>query len=241
MRIVVSLTTVPGREESLIKTIESIQNGSLVPDIIYVNLPEWYPKFNCGPSPNLGSKLKNMGVVVNLCKDYGSLTKLVPVLDIEKDPETVVVIVDDDSTYKNHVIRGLVQGYIEFRCPVGFSGIGYPTNDELGCVLMQGHGTTAEILECSFGVLFPVWALEGFPRFEPYSDNSDKYTYFSDDFVFSKFFDSKGISKKVVAYEQAGRFGDDWSTLLTTNEGTQEVSLSKEGNMKRYLKVKLFL
>ena len=53
MRVVVTLTTIPTREESLIKTIKSIQDGTVKPDAIYVNLPEWYPRFKCAPDPNL--------------------------------------------------------------------------------------------------------------------------------------------------------------------------------------------
>jgi hypothetical protein len=82
MRVVVSLTTIPTREDSVIKTIESIQTGTYRVNEIYVNLPEWYPRFGRGPDPNLETKLVSMGVKVNICKDYGSLTKLVPILDI---------------------------------------------------------------------------------------------------------------------------------------------------------------
>jgi hypothetical protein len=53
VRVVVSLTTIPTREESVIKTIESIQKGTYRVNDIYVNLPVWYPRFKCGPDPNL--------------------------------------------------------------------------------------------------------------------------------------------------------------------------------------------
>ena len=57
MRVVVTLTTIPTREDSVIRTIKSIQAGTFKPDVIYVNLPEWYPRFECAPDPNLKTKL----------------------------------------------------------------------------------------------------------------------------------------------------------------------------------------
>ena len=52
------MTTIPTREDSVIKTIQSIQSGTVKPDTIQVNLPEWYPRFKKGPDPNLETKLK---------------------------------------------------------------------------------------------------------------------------------------------------------------------------------------
>ena len=189
MRVVVTLTTIPTREDSVIKTIESIQRGTLKPDAIYVNLPEWYPRFKCGPDPNLEQKLVSMGVKVNTCKDYGSLTKLVPILDIETDPETLIVVLDDDVSYNKRVIEGLVRANEQFKCPVGYSGIAYPETaikhtGHNGFILFQGHGQNTEILECAFGVLFPRKCLVGFPVPEPMTPDSDKCMYLTDDFIF---------------------------------------------------------
>jgi hypothetical protein len=245
VRVVVTLTTIPTRESSIIKTIESINSGTVKPDIIYVNLPIWYPRFNCPPDPNLGSKLKIMGVHVNSCEDYGSLTKLVPILELEKDPETLIVVLDDDMTYGPRVIEGLVKAHEEFKCPVGYSGIGYPKTamrylGKNGFVLFQGHGKNTEILECAFGVLFPRRCLDGFPSVEPMKPDSEKCLYTTDDFIFSKFFDSRGVPKKIACYPWAGRFGDDWSTLWSQNPNSQTHALSSE-NLENYLKVEKLL
>lgn len=246
VRVVVSLTTIPTREDSVIKTIESIQAGTYKVNEIYVNLPEWYPRFGRGPDPNLETKLVSMGVKVNTCKDYGSLTKLVPILDPETDPETLIVVLDDDVTYNKRVVEGLVRANEQFKCPVGYSGIAYPDTaikhlGHNGFILFQGHGQKTEILECAFGVLFPRKCLDGFPVPEPMTPDSDKYMYLTDDFIFSKFFDSKGIEKKIACYPWAGRRGEDWSTIWTQNEGSQTHSLSRDGNLENYLKASLKL
>ena len=247
VRVVVTLTTIPTREDSVIKTIESIQRGTVKPDVIYVNLPDWYPRFKCGPDPNLKTKLRDLGVTVNECKDYGSLTKIIPIIDIEKDPETLIVVLDDDVTYQPQVVEGLIQGYMQFRTVVGYSGIAYPETaikhlGRNGYALFIGHGQCAEILECAFGVLFPRACLEGFPVPEPMTVDSDKCLYLTDDFIFSKFFDSKSVLKRVVCWPWVGRHGDDWSTIWTQNEGSQVHSLSRdENNLNNYMSASLKL
>ena len=235
MRVVVTLTTIPTREDSVIKTIESIQRGTVQPDVIYVNLPEWYPRFKRGPDPNLKTKLRDLGVTVNECKDYGVLTKLLPTLDIETDPETLIVIVDDDMNYQHRFLEGLVKGYNEFKCPVGYSGIAYPESvlkayGHLRYHVFFGHGTRTEMLECSFGFAIPRGVMDGFPKFEPMSDTTEKYVYLSDDYLYTKFMDFKGVPKKVVCYPWAGRVGDDWSTIWIQNSGSQDHALSRDEN-----------
>lgn len=244
MRVVVTLTTIPTREESVVKTIQSLHAGSVKPDAIYVNLPEWYPRFKCAPSPLIETKLKELGAIVNTCKDYGSLTKFIPTLERETDPETLFVIVDDDVRYQHRFLEGLVKGYEEFKCPVGYSGIAYPETvlrhyGHLRFHVFFGHGTPTEILECAFGVAIPRTLFDTFPIPEPMSEHSDASMYTTDDFILAKFLDSKGIPKKVVCHPWAGRVGDDWSTIWIQNEGSQTHSLSRDGNLENYVKVGL--
>jgi len=235
MRVAVTLTTIPTREESLIKTIESIQSGTYKPDVIYVNLPEWYPRFKKGPDPNLETKLKDLGVTVNKCRDYGVLTKLLPTLELETDPETLLVIVDDDMNYQPRFLEGLVSGYGEFKCPVGYSGIAYPETvlrhyGHLRYHIFYGHGAHTEMLECAFGFLIPRGVMEGFPKIDPMPEEGDRCIHLSDDYLYTKFMDFKGIPKKVVCYPWAGRFGDDWSTIWVHNSGSQTHALSRDEN-----------
>lgn len=241
MRVVVTLTTIPTREESVVKTIQSLYAGSVRPDAIYVNLPEWYPRFKKGPDPNLKTKLEELGVIVNECKDYGVLTKLLPILDIETDPATLIVIVDDDMNYQPRFLEGLIKGYEEFKCPVGYSGIAYPESvlrvyGHLRYHIFFGHGSQTEMLECAFGFAIPRGVMDGFPKIEPMTETSEKYVYLSDDYLYTKFMDFKGVPKKVVCYPWAGRVGDDWSTIWIQNEGSQEHALSRdENNLQNFM------
>jgi len=240
VRVVATLSTIPTREDSVLKTIKSIQEGTVKPDVIYVNLPDWYPRFNRGPDPNLELKLVSMGVVVNKTKDYGVLTSVLSIMDIETDPDTLIVFINDDANYQPRFLEGLLKGYEEFKCPVGYSGLAYPETTmrlwgRLGYCLFLGHGTETEIFESAFGYLFPRSAVEGFPRLEPMSVPVQP-EYLSDDYLFPMYLEHKGLSKKVVCYPWAGRRGDDWSTVWTQNEDSQTHSLSRDGNnLKNFL------
>ena len=217
MRVVVTLSTIPYREKSVVDTIISIKNGTLVPDAIYVNVPTWYPNFNRAPDPNLKTQLENAGAIVNSCKDYGTFTKFIPTLEIEKDPDTLIIIIDDDNVYSPHFVAGLVKGYEDFKCPVGYSGISYPESviqlfGVLKYHLFIGHGMPTEMLECAFGYAFTVADIQGFHDIQP-MNMSIKFFYFSDDYVLSRFFKEK----KVVFYDVIGRCGDDCSSICTQN------------------------
>jgi len=240
MRVVVSLTTIPTRENSVLKTIESIRTGTYTPDAIYVHLPDWYPRFKCGPDPNFKSKLENAGAIVNSCKDYGSLTKFIPIIELEKDSSTIIIVVDDDATYSPHLVDALVHGVNEFKCPVGFSGIYYPENalkitGSVQFLLHRGHGCNVQMLECAFGVAFPRFCLDDYPVPEPLSETSDIELYITDDYILSTFF----VLKHLLCYQHIGRNGDDWSSIWKQNSDSQTYSLSRDGNMKKYLRVKL--
>jgi len=235
MRVVVTLTTIPTRESSVLDTIRSIQSGTYKPDAIRVNLPEWYPRFGRGADPDLEEKLKALGVEVTRCQDYGVLTKLLPTLETETDPQTLLVVCDDDALYQPRWLEGLVKAHEEFGCPVGYSGIAYPETamklfGRLGYRLFQGHGTETEMLECAFGFLIPRWTMIGFPKIPALTADAEKYIYLSDDYLYTKFLDSKGIPKKVVCWPWAGRRGDDWSTIWVQNPDSQTHALSRDEN-----------
>ncbi len=239
MRVVVTLSTIPSREKSVIDAVLSIKKGTVVPDAVYVNLPIWYPNFNKAPDPALKKRLEDVGAIVNVCEDYGTFTKFIPTLEVEKDLDTLIIIIDDDNVYSPNFVAGLVKGYEDFRCPVGYSGLCYPeTVIQLFGVLKYhlfiGHGVSAEMLECVFGYAFTVADIQGFPAIKPMNMDK-KFFYFSDDYVLSRFFKEK----KVVMYDVIGRVGDDCSSICTQNTCLPEdyFRLSKnENNLLNFFK-----
>ncbi len=109
-RIVVSLTTTPGRLKHINTTVASLNNQTMKPDKIYLNVPYKYAK--TGESYVIPDELhNNPNLTINYVeKDYGPGTKLLGVLKVEQDPNTMIIIVDDDITYDKDLIKYLYHG-----------------------------------------------------------------------------------------------------------------------------------
>lgn len=136
-RIVVSLTTLPPRLSRLHLTLRSVLDQHVMPDAIYVNIPmeyhrqdlprsavqvgkqesisveEWHQYLAASgvPSDLLASPL----VVFNrVHRDFGPITKLIPVLQREQRPNTVIITVDDDMAFKPTLVRNLYYAHMRF-------------------------------------------------------------------------------------------------------------------------------
>ena len=100
-KVVVSLTTIPPRLPKLEKVLLALSNQPEV-DIVYLNLPYICDKTKTAYDPlpvflHGIDKLK-----IQRCKDYGPLTKLLPTLETELDPSTIIIICDDDMLYEGN-------------------------------------------------------------------------------------------------------------------------------------------
>ena len=92
MRIVASLTTIPSGVPGALEVIQVLLKEPEL-DLIYFNLPRKFAKTGeAYPQVNL----THPKVKIVRCLDKGPITKVYPVLDHEKDPETRIFILDDD-------------------------------------------------------------------------------------------------------------------------------------------------
>ena len=122
MRIVGSMTTIPDRIFDIEKVIDSILNQSRPLDCLYLNIPVKSLKGIEYKIPDWVSKKKNL--ILNRCdEDYGPITKLLPVLDKETDPDTYITTFDDDRILHKDVVR-IIESYINKYpdCVFSFSG-----------------------------------------------------------------------------------------------------------------------
>jgi hypothetical protein len=255
-RIVITLTTIPSREESIIKTIQSLLENTVKPEIIYVNMRKYIARLNSEFSPDFREKLTKLSdrIKINESEDYGSLTKIIPIIKAERDPETFVITVDDDIIYNENFIYGLLCGFLEFNqkpgasapgapgaVVCGYSGIAYPDTsiryyqNRIGYILNQTHGQPTEILESGFGLIMKKKWLDQFPLVPIETKNiidEQKYLYMCDDYILSLYFDKIGIVKKVINYEWIGRKVDDWSSICKFIEesSNNNDSLSKKSS-----------
>ena len=95
-RIVVTMSTMPQNIIKMNETINSILKQTLRPHVIYINVPYINKRTNI--SYVVPPWLEQIELVKVLRgPDYGPITKLVPVFDVEKDPNTIIISVDDDK------------------------------------------------------------------------------------------------------------------------------------------------
>jgi hypothetical protein len=177
MRVIVSLTTIPSRAGSIAQTLESIESQTIKPDIICLNIPEICrrePKRNY-EIPN--SVLQNRAVnIIKTSYDLGSSMKLLPVLDYEDDPDSIIITVDDDHEYKEQFIETLLQYERLYPdCALGFNGwLVEPLIEENRYVFIEEYlekPVLADVLEGYRGVLYKkrffdrsVFNYRGFPE-----------------------------------------------------------------------------
>ncbi len=106
-RIVVSLTTTPYRIDKIKPTLEAIRQQSIKADKIYLNIPYRLQRTNVEyVVPSWLHEYPDITIVRG--DDYGPITKLLPTLQQEQDPQTIIITVDDDVWYPRHVVRDLV-------------------------------------------------------------------------------------------------------------------------------------
>lgn len=124
MRVVGSLTTLPKRIKYLLPTLSSIFNQTKQLDCLYLNIPYKTLKGELYNIPNFLLSLEKEGkIVINRSKDYGAITKIIPTLQKEKDPYTLILTFDDDVQYGKDVVKTLVNGIKEHpNACVGMSG-----------------------------------------------------------------------------------------------------------------------
>eukprot|EP00755_Sulcionema_specki_P000132 Sspe_Gene.114667::Locus_100844_Transcript_1_1_Confidence_1.000_Length_2013::g.114667::m.114667 len=167
-RVVVSLVTTPARIGQLQDTLDSLLAQTHAVDHIYVNLPQVE---NVVIPENL---LWYSRVTVLECEDYGPATKLIPVLGVETNPETMIVTVYDTLRYPKQMVHELVT-QMDGAPYAAYGFAGYMLEDDLVgdsrvAVFPVGaaeHGAPqgVDVLEGSLGVGYlRKFFAEGFSR-----------------------------------------------------------------------------
>ena len=151
-RVAISLTTNPLRIWRLRPTLESLCSQSLRPDVVYLNLPFEHQRFVGRPFtvPNYLANFSEC-LHVSFTEDFGPATKLLGALPHEADPQTLILVVDDDKAYARGMLGALVQSAQERPdAAIGFAGIS----------VTRGAFCFEPVCEAS--PLNPVAILEGF-------------------------------------------------------------------------------
>jgi len=152
-RIVVSMTTSPRRISKIKPVIDCVMAQTVKPDKLYLNLPYVFKRDNSTFQTPLPEFIVNNPLIhINWCDDIGPATKILPIRDIEKDPETLILSIDDDTYYPPN----LLETFIAFSkvypdaCITGRSFI----NDTKKKLPSDKYGTYVQLLEGFSGVLY---------------------------------------------------------------------------------------
>lgn len=101
--IIVSLTTSPKRIHTLKPILKRLMEQTIQPDKIVLNLPHVFKR--TGETYDIPDYLYQPWLYINRCEDIGPATKILPTRKLVKDPETIIISVDDDILYKKDMIE----------------------------------------------------------------------------------------------------------------------------------------
>ena len=108
----VSLTSIPSRINNIHETIESINNQSLKPKKIFLNLPKRYKRFpEYKYSEKQISMLRKYNLEVVRCQDYGPATKLMGSISDIKNNFECVILIDDDHIYHKKTFEIFIENF----------------------------------------------------------------------------------------------------------------------------------
>lgn len=108
-KIIVSLTTFPGRIDTVDKTISTLLTQTLKPDEVILWLAE--SQFPNKILPEQLTNLQQYGLSIKWCEDLRSYKKLIPAL--EEYPNDIIITVDDDLYYAEDTVETLYNSYIK--------------------------------------------------------------------------------------------------------------------------------
>ncbi len=108
----VSLTSLPSRINNLDQTIASLENQTLKPQKIFLNLPYKFKRF---PEYNFSdeqiNKFSKNNLEISRCEDYGPGTKLMGSLNKIRKNYECVILVDDDHIYHKQMFEILIDNF----------------------------------------------------------------------------------------------------------------------------------
>lgn len=198
LNIVISLTTAQQRINKIKPTIESILRQSIQPNKIYLNIPNQLN--NKYILPNWLTK--EPSVIINRTKDYGPATKLIPTLEQERDPNTIIITLDNQIFYPKHIVRDLIKQYlpdthkINYKKNSAITGIGLiilfgPTFEPIQTKMIAGDRPSISVVNLG-GVAYK----RSFFNDDIFSlpDNMPTTCILSDDLIISAYLFTNNIS-----------------------------------------------
>jgi len=207
--LVISLTTVPGRlnhphDLGISGVIKSLCEQADTDYEIHFNIPE---KYNITgenyiiPAWLVDYKLQYPHLKVFRTEDLGPPTKLVPTLNRLKNPETILLVVDDDLTYHPDMVTEHRKYQKQFKdCCICYEGRETVTSPGYGGLRDSWILCVDRVIETK---LFQHYKSASYKKKLFTQDFFDYYLgkTFSDDVLVSRYFNHRGVKILVVPYD----------------------------------------
>jgi hypothetical protein len=201
-RVILSMTTVPSRLNPInlnfgIKpVIDRLTTLSYNDYEIHLNIP-FYNKKSGEPYivPEWLDNYESNKLKIFRTEDYGPLTKILPTLFRVKDPDTIIITVDDDLNYMD----GFIEYHLEKRkeypdCALGFAGLTAIDGSCHFCTTVK-NDVRVKILEGYKTISYKRSFFED--DFEEFRHGS-----WNDDIIISAYLGMKNIRKFVISYDK---------------------------------------
>lgn len=214
MRVVASLTTIPGRYSKLLRTLRSLNDQTYPLDAIYLSIPHESRRLKQS-YPEISKEIRNLCTIVHCDYDYGPCTKIVGGLLSEDNPDTIIFTFDDDVVYSPNVVSIMLAYHKKDpNCAIGSSGIllkyGFPfystvSNCKSHWNTLTGFQLTKEgrSVDALCGFSSVLYIRKFFPSRENLHEKFLKYplidddVYFNDDIMISAFLSKNNIDRKI--------------------------------------------
>jgi hypothetical protein len=250
MRVVGSITTIPGRTLKLMRTLKSLRTQDYPLDAIYLGIPKESRRLK-KPYPEFPDEIKQLCTIVSCEHDYGPCTKIVGGLLNEDDPDTIILTFDDDVIYSPNLVSSMLTYHKEYpNIAIGSSGIllkyGFPfystiSNCKGNWNTMTGFELTKEgrSVDALCGFSSVLYVRKFFPIKQNLYEEFLKYplmdndVYFNDDIMISAFLSKHNIDRKIfpeIPIPNDGKVPDPEIDGLDGNE----ISFDKINFLQRF-------
>jgi glycosyltransferase involved in cell wall biosynthesis len=177
-RVIVTLTTIPTRltyeiQNGFKECIKSLLNQAYENYEIHFNIP--YVNKATGEEYIIPEELENESKIkIFRTEDLGPATKLIPTVERITDPETIIVVVDDDLIYYSEMLQAQVDNQLKWSdAVIGYDGL-RSRGDDGNYIARFGDGRdyfyTSQQVASKVDIL------------QHYKTISYKRSYFEDDF-----------------------------------------------------------
>ena len=226
IRTVLTLTTSPQRIQHLPLVLDALFNQLASPDAVYLNLPERYRNRDAYIIPDWLNDTLQV-TLLHRPDDPGPVMKILPVLEVETDSDTLLITVDDDVRYPPDtisVLQAAAQAHPESAFGsrgFNFTNIGHHLEPVRGnhasCHVLQGYGACAYRRQH-----FDIERLHLSLASQPEAFR------FSDDVILSNHIASRGVARFTI--ELASRL----EHMPWGDEDSQSLKFVDRGTHRRY-------